>query len=129
VTDHKTGKNRTEATTTINGGKTLQPVLYSLVVEAMTGETVSAGRLYYCTEAGKFTAHTVQLGPVERDTGTRALEIVDRGIELAFLAASPGEGACEYCDFRPVCGSGEEKRAKKKNQGAVQDLHALRDLP
>ena len=61
MTDHKTGKNRTEATTTINGGKTLQPVLYSLVVEAMTGETVSAGRLYYCTEAGKFTAHTVHL--------------------------------------------------------------------
>ena len=46
VTDHKTGKNRTEVTTTINGGRTLQPVLYSLVVEEMTHEPVAAGRLY-----------------------------------------------------------------------------------
>ena len=104
-------------------------MLYSLVVEQMTGETVASGRLYYCTEAGKFTAHTVQLGPVERDTGRHALEIVDRGIELGFLAAAPDEKTCEYCDFRPVCGPLEERRAKKKNAGAVADLKALRDLP
>jgi CRISPR/Cas system-associated exonuclease Cas4 (RecB family) len=104
-------------------------VLYSLVVEQMTGETVESGRLYYCTEAGKFSAHAVQLGPVERDTGKRALEIVDRGIELGFLAASPDEGACGYCDFRPVCGPLEERRAKKKNASAVADLKELRDLP
>ena len=129
VTDHKTGKNRTEATTTINGGKTLQPVLYSLVVEQMTGETVTAGRLYYCTDAGKFTQHTVQLDPIARTTGVRALEIVDRGVELGFLAASPEERACEYCDYRPVCGPLEEKRAGKKNKGALADLQALRELP
>ena len=42
VTDHKTGKNRTAVTTTINGGRTLQPVLYSLVVEEMTREPVDS---------------------------------------------------------------------------------------
>ena len=129
VTDHKTGKNRTEVTTTINGGRALQPVLYSLVVEEMTRESVAAGRLYYCTHAGGFTSHAVQLDPVARKTGLHALEVIDRGIELAFLAASPDEGACEYCDFRPVCGPMEQKRAAKKNRGALADLQALRDLP
>jgi len=129
VTDHKTGKNRAQTTTTIDGGRTLQPVLYSLVVEAMTGETVTAGRLYYCTQAGGFSSHAVQLDPIARKTALHALEIVDRGVELAFLAAAPGAGACTYCDYRMVCGPFEERRAGKKNKGAVADLLALRDLP
>jgi ATP-dependent helicase/nuclease subunit B len=129
VTDHKTGKNRTEVTTTINGGRTLQPVLYSLVVEEMTHEPVTAGRLYYCTQAGGFTSHTVQLDPIARKTALHALEVIDRGVELGFLAASPDTGACDYCDYRPVCGPLEEKRAPKKNKGLLADLLALRDLP
>ena len=129
VTDHKTGKNRTAVTTTINGGRTLQPVLYSLVVEEMTGEPVTAGRLYYCTQAGGFTSHAVQLDPIARKTALRALEVIDRGVELGFLAASPDTGACDYCDYRAVCGPLEEKRATKKNKGLLADLLALRDLP
>jgi ATP-dependent helicase/nuclease subunit B len=129
VTDHKTGKNRTATTTTINGGKTLQPVLYSLVVEAMTGEPVTEGRLYYCTQAGGFTVHPVPLDPVARRTGLMALEVVDRGVELAFLAAAPDKGACTYCDYRMVCGPFEERRAAKKNAKALADLAALRGLP
>jgi hypothetical protein len=129
VTDHKTGKNRTQTTTTIDGGRMLQPVLYSLVVEAMTGEPVTAGRLYYCTQAGGFTSHAVPLDPIARKTGLQALEIVDRGVELAFLAAAPGAGACTFCDYRMVCGPFEERRAGKKNKGAMGDLLALRDLP
>ncbi len=129
VTDHKTGKNRAQVTTTVGGGRVLQPVLYSLVVEAMTGETVSAGRLYYCTQAGGFTSHSVQLDPIARRTALQVLEVVDRGVERAFLAASPDTGACTYCDYRPVCGPAEEKRAAKKNPGSLADLIALRGLP
>jgi ATP-dependent helicase/nuclease subunit B len=129
VTDHKTGKNRTEITTTINGGRTLQPVLYSLVVEEMTREPVTAGRLYYCTHAGRFTSHTVQLDRIARKTGLQALEVIDRGVELGFLAASPDAGACAYCDYRPVCGPLEERRAIRKNRGHLADLLSLRELP
>jgi radical SAM protein with 4Fe4S-binding SPASM domain len=131
VTDHKTGKNRTETTTTVNGGKTLQPVLYSLVVEQMTGEHVSEGRLYYCTEAGKFEDHAVQLDDIARRTGLHALEVVDRGIELGFLAAAPEpeKKVCDYCDFRPVCGGSEEKRTRRKKGEKTADLVALRGLP
>jgi hypothetical protein len=57
------------------------------------------------------------------------LEVVDRGVERAFLAASPDTGACTYCDYRPVCGPAEEKRAAKKNPGSLADLIALRGLP
>jgi ATP-dependent helicase/nuclease subunit B len=129
VTDHKTGKNRTDVTTTIAGGRTLQPVLYGLVVEAATGEQVEAGRLYYCTEAGQFSHHVVQLDDIARRTGLQALEIVDRAVELGFLAPCPDSGACTYCDYRVVCGPQEERRAARKNQGALADLLALRGLP
>jgi ATP-dependent helicase/nuclease subunit B len=129
VTDHKTGKNRAQVTTTVGGGKVLQPVLYSLVVEALTGESVSAGRLYYCTQAGGFTSHSVELDPIARRTALQVLEVIDRGVERAFLAASPDTGACTYCDYRPVCGPSEERRASKKNAGALADLIALRGLP
>jgi CRISPR/Cas system-associated exonuclease Cas4 (RecB family) len=129
VTDHKTGKNRAQVTTTVGGGKVLQPVLYSLVVEALTGEPVSAGRLYYCTQAGGFTSHSVQLDPIARRTALQVLEVIDRGVERAFLAAAPDAGACTYCDYRPICGPAEEKRANKKHPGALADLIALRGLP
>jgi ATP-dependent helicase/nuclease subunit B len=129
VTDHKTGKNRTGITTTVNGGKTLQPVVYSLVIERMMGTTVAAGRLYYCTEAGRFSEHSVQLDSVARNTGLEALEIVNRGIELGFLAASPDAGACEYCDCRPVCGPLEQRRAVNKQADKLADLIELRRLP
>ena len=113
VTDHKTGKNRTEATTTVNGGRTLQPVLYSLVVEQMTGETVASGRLYYCTEAGKFTAHTVQLDPVERTPAARARNR-GPGIELRVPGREPRREGLRVCDYRPVCGPLEEARGEEE---------------
>jgi ATP-dependent helicase/nuclease subunit B len=35
VTDHKTGKNRTQEGLVVGGGEVLQPVLYSIAVEAL----------------------------------------------------------------------------------------------
>ena len=37
VTDHKTGKNRTTLATIVDGGRVLQPVLYGLALESLTG--------------------------------------------------------------------------------------------
>ena len=59
VTDHKTGKNRTSLATIVDGGRVLQPVLYSVALEALTGDTVEEGRLSYCTTAGNFTTHPI----------------------------------------------------------------------
>ena len=129
VTDHKTGKNRTTWKTVIGGGATLQPVLYSLAVEQALGQAVSSGRLSYCTAAGGFTDHEIPIDDVNRRAGLEALEIVDRAIELGFLPAAPGDRACGWCDFRPVCGPHEAQRIKGKPREKLGDLDALRERP
>ena len=57
VTDHKTGKNRSNQDLIIGGGTVLQPVLYSVAIEQGLGARVHAGRLFYCTTAGGFAEH------------------------------------------------------------------------
>jgi CRISPR/Cas system-associated exonuclease Cas4 (RecB family) len=129
VTDHKTGKDRTRDNLTIGGGATLQPVLYSLAVEQMTGRAVAESRLSFCTSAGGYRVRPVLLTPQSRRLGIEALEIVDRAIELGFLAAAPAEGACAWCDFRPVCGPHEEQRIRRKPEDPLHDLLELRRRP
>jgi RecB family exonuclease len=131
VTDHKTGKNRTSLATIVDGGRVLQPVLYSVALEALTGDIVEEGRLSYCTAAGNFTVHSMPIDDPIRRRGLEVLEIVDRAIEHGTLAAKPGRfgpyGACDYCDFRPVCGPDEGRRTARKP--IVPDLDALRRMP
>ncbi len=129
VTDHKTGRNRTTWKTVIGGGATLQPVLYSLAVEQALGEPVASGRLWYCTAAGGFTDHEIPINEASRRAGLEALEIVDRAIELGFLPAAPGDRACGWCDFRPVCGPHEAERVRAKPREKLGDLDALRERP
>jgi hypothetical protein len=126
VTDHKTGKYRLRKSEVIGGGSLLQPVIYSLAVEAATGHTVDAARFFYCTNAGGFTEHYVPITDKTRRTGIEVLEIVDRAVELGFLAPAPNEKACGFCDFLPVCGSSQEKRVKRKSKDRLGDLIDLR---
>lgn len=131
VTDHKTGKNRTTPATIVEGGRVLQPVLYAVALEALTGETVDEGRLSYCTTAGQFSERLILLDEHIRRRGVEVLEIIDRAVAHGTLAAKPGavagHAACEYCDFRPVCGPDEPARTRRKP--AVPDLDALRRMP
>ncbi|PYR59684.1 MAG: hypothetical protein DMF85_07140, partial [Acidobacteria bacterium] len=129
ITDHKTGRNRTTWKTVIGGGAILQPVLYSMAIEQALHAIVESGRLFYCTAAGGFTDHEIPINETNRRSGIEALEIVDRAIELGFLPAAPGERACTWCDFRPVCGPNEERRVKRKAQEKLGDLENLRDKP
>ncbi len=131
VTDHKTGKNRTTPATIVEGGRVLQPVLYAVALEAMTGERVVEGRLSYCTTAGQFSERAITIDEHIRRRGLEVLEIVDRAIEHGMLAARPGQlagrAACDYCDFRAVCGPDEPRRTARKPE--VPDLEALRRMP
>jgi ATP-dependent helicase/nuclease subunit B len=129
ITDHKTGKNRTTWKTVIGGGAILQPVLYALAVEQALGKPVKVGRLFYCTSAGAFTDHQIPLNEANRRMGIEALEIVDRAIELGFLPAAPGDRACTWCDFLPVCGPDEPRRVRNKAAEKLGDLEALREKP
>ncbi|MGE0816438.1 MAG: PD-(D/E)XK nuclease family protein [Vicinamibacterales bacterium] len=131
VTDHKTGRNRTTPATIVEGGRILQPVLYAVALEALSGEPVAEGRLSYCTTAGQFTTRTIAIDEPIRRRGLEVLEIVDRAVEHGTLAAKPGRlgehPACDYCDFRPVCGPNEPSRTSRKPP--VADLDALRRMP
>jgi ATP-dependent helicase/DNAse subunit B len=129
VTDHKTGRDRTKDTLIIGGGATLQPVLYSMAIEQVTGKPVTESRLFFCTSAGGYAVRPVALTAQSRRTGVEALEVIDRAIELGFLAAAPNQGACLWCDFRPVCGPNEELRVARKPKDRLRDLLELRSRP
>jgi CRISPR/Cas system-associated exonuclease Cas4 (RecB family) len=128
VTDHKTGKNRSNPDLIVGGGATLQPVLYSAVVEQALQKKVTEGRLFYCTTAGGFVDHRIQLDDYRRRQGLEVLTIIDRAIERGFLVAAPATGACRWCDFRAVCGPREEERLEHKNPKDLADLQALRSM-
>ena len=128
VTDHKTGKNRSNPDLIIGGGAVLQPVLYSVAVERGLGKKVVEGRLFYCTTAGGFAELPIPINDYTRGQGLQALSIIDRAIEQGSLVAAPAERACAWCDFRPVCGPREEERVKRKAPDRLADLEALRTM-
>jgi CRISPR/Cas system-associated exonuclease Cas4 (RecB family) len=126
VTDHKTSKNRSERGSIIGQGRQLQPVIYSLAVEAATGCSVESARFSYCTTAGGFTEHNVPINERTRRMGIEALEIIDRAVELGMLPPAPAEKACAYCDFLSVCGPNQERRSRRKSPKEIADLIELR---
>ena len=128
VTDHKTGKNRSNRDLVVGAGAVLQPVLYSAAVEQGLGKKVVEGRLYYCTTAGGFAEHAIPITDYTRTQGIQALTIVDRAIEQGFLVAAPADRACTWCDFRPVCGPREPERVERKAVDRLADLLALRSM-
>ncbi len=130
VTDHKTGKNRTTPYLVVGGGATLQPVIYGMVVEQVFQQSVSQSRLYFATTVGGFTEHQVSMRDEAKRAGIEVLEIIDRAIDTAQLPAAPRDGACDWCDFRAICGPLEDRRYKHKTKDAeiVGDLIELRSL-
>jgi CRISPR/Cas system-associated exonuclease Cas4 (RecB family) len=126
ITDHKTGKNRSERGSIIGHGQQLQPVIYSLAVEAATGLTVESARFSYCTTAGGFTEHSVAINERTRRMGIEALEIIDRAVEFGMLPPAPAEKACAYCDFLSVCGPNQERRSRRKSRKEIAELFELR---
>jgi len=129
VTDHKTSRNRSERRSIIGGGQQLQPVIYSLAAEAATGCTVEKARFSYCTTAGRFTEHVVEINETNRRLGIEAMEVIDRAIELGMLPPAPAEKACRYCDFLTVCGPEQERRSGRKSKQQIADLIELRGRP
>jgi len=128
ITDHKTGKNRSNPDLVVGGGAALQPVLYSLAVEQGLAKKVFSGRFFYATTAGGFVEHEIPINDYTRGQGLQVLEIIDRAVETGFLPAAPSERACTWCDFRPVCGPREEERTKRKARERLADLEALRAM-
>ncbi len=126
VTDHKTGVNRTATGLVVGRGEALQPVLYGLAVEQIAGQPVIESRLSYCTRTGEFSERVVPMNDATRRRGLEVLDLIDRAIARGFLPPAPRAKACAMCDFRAVCGPGEERRIAVKDARALADLDALR---
>jgi ATP-dependent helicase/nuclease subunit B len=130
ATDYKTGKARVKEGAVIQGGDALQPVLYALALEKLLPESeVREGRLYYFTSAGDFTAVTIPLDTVARESAALVARLVDEAIASGFLPASPKEGACTFCDYVVVCGPDEERRVARKPRTRINSLLELRKRP
>lgn len=131
VTDHKTGRNRSRPGMVIGQGAVLQPVLYSLAVEKLLDASVTDAQLFYCTSAGNFHRHAIAVKADTKRLGIEALETIDRSIEQGLLPPAPLDYACQFCDFRPVCGPNEVERVAKKKSPPLLlgDLQLLRTRP
>ena len=130
VTDHKTGKPTGKTGQLIDGGKSLQPLLYALAAEKLfADEVVTSGRLYFCTSTGGFSEQIVPLDEQSRETIYRVAETVGEAIAKPFLPAAPENGQCDRCDYRIVCGPHEERRTARKAQARLEPLLAMRGLP
>jgi len=132
VTDHKTGKSRSQKRAVIAGGASLQPVLYALAAEKLLPEDrVESGRLYYCTTTGGFEEHEVSLDDASRRSAGLVAEVVGAALREPFLPAAPATDACRFCDYRSVCGPYEEQRIERKWLGheQLERLRRLREAP
>ena len=128
VIDHKTGRKAGASEPVIEGGKSLQPVLYALAAEKLfEDDKVSEGRLYFCTSIGQFSEQVVSLDRRARDAAVDVAAVIGQAIERPFLPAAPGEGQCGHCEYRAVCGPYEEIRSARKPQADLDMLQALRD--
>ena len=130
ATDYKTGRAQVSGGKAIvNGGRTLQPVLYALALEKLFPEArIEAGRLYYCTSAGGFEEVPIPLDEPARRAADTVAKVIGKALAEGFLPAAPDAGACEYCEYRSVCGPYEELRTGRKSPDRLHDLRALRKL-
>lgn len=134
ITDHKTGKNRTQDYFILGGGEWLQPVLYAMAIGQALDRRVQISRLSFCTAAGDFSERRVNIEQNAERHGLDVLEIIDRAIEEGTLLARPRAGACTYCDYRVVCGPAEEHRVSRKqargrtSKSWLYDLDKLREM-
>ena len=128
VTDTKTGNNNTNDGIVTGGGEKLQPILYSLAVEATTKATVAEARFAFSTSAGGFSQCVIPIDENSRNQGLEVLRIVENALAVGFLPPAPRERGCQFCDFRPVCGPYEQMRAAKKDQSPLEDLIRLRGM-
>jgi len=116
ITDHKTGKPLDRPPAFVGGGKTLQPLLYALAASRLLDQPVESGRLFYSTQRGAYQQMAVMVSDRARGFLARFLVDVDASIAGGFLPPAPEKDACDYCDYRVVCGPYEAQRAGRKDR-------------
>jgi ATP-dependent helicase/nuclease subunit B len=129
VTDHKTGKQPATIPLYVGGGRLLQPLLYALAAAKLIGKSVESGRLFYATQQGSYQHSVIQVNDKSRAFLTKLLANIDGAIAAGFLPPAPQKDACEWCDYRPVCGRHEEQRTSaQKKDGRDERLDPLTEI-
>jgi CRISPR/Cas system-associated exonuclease Cas4 (RecB family) len=95
---------------------------------ASSPRTAEAGRLYYCTADGGFEERVVPLDETSRRLAAEVAGVIGRALANGFLPAKPAKGACQWCDYRPVCGPHEETRTARKPRDRTDELDILRSF-
>ena len=141
ITDYKTGRASIETTRQqriIFGGRALQPLLYALAYEALSGAPTASGRLYYATIRGTYLETVVDTASEESRAVFEAfVDGLDRATRNGRFPALPNPGVsyrvCDYCDYLPVCGPRPAAHARTKARAgfaaALDEVVQIRSLP
>ena len=141
ITDYKTGKASIETTenqSILFGGRALQPLLYALAYEALTGSPAASGRLYYATIRGAYLATVVDAASEQsRAVFESFVAGLDRAVAGGRFPALPNPGVtyrvCDYCDYLPVCGPRPAGYGRTKARAgfaaALDEVVQIRNLP
>jgi RecB family exonuclease len=130
ITDHKSGKAWMPEGAVVNGGENLQPILYTLAYEALTGEEVDSARLYYVTQRAGYAERVVRADEEALEVVAEFQRRLDEIIEEGFFPASPLEKpGCEWCDYLAICGPRMQIDSKRKQSDPrLSPLNWLRSL-
>ena len=141
ITDYKTGRASIETTRQqriLFGGRALQPLLYALAYEALSGTPTASGRLYYATIRGTYLETVVDAASEEsRAVFESFVGGLDRATRNGRFPALPNPGVsyrvCDYCDYLPVCGPRPAAHARTKARAgfaaALDEVVQIRSLP
>ena len=141
ITDYKTGRASIETTRQqriLFGGRALQPLLYALAYEALSGTPTASGRLYYATIRGTYLETVVDAASEEsRGVFEAFVDGLDRATRNGRFPALPNPGVsyrvCDYCDYLPVCGPRPAGHARTKARAgfaaALDEVVQIRSLP
>ena len=136
VTDHKTGKNRSNPDLIVGGGAVLQPVLYSLAIEQGLGKTVRrrpAVLLHDRRRLRRAPDPDQRLQRAARDS--QVLEIIDRAIEQRVprrprRPSAPARGATSGRSAARARRSASARKAARpagRSRGAEVDAMTVSD--
>ena len=129
ATDYKTGAPP-ETNVIVGGGRHLQPTLYSLVLEQLFPERrVTGGNAFYCTSKGQFARNEVPLADPARSAAAAVHDTIAAAFRDGFFPAAPAEKACDFCEFRGICGPYERERVQRKEAERLEPLARLRAMP
>lgn len=128
ITDHKTGKPPDRNVGMTGGGRVLQPLLYALAAQNALRATVESGRLFYATQRGGYAQIGIPVNDRSRRFLARLLFHVEEAVAGGFLPPLPEKDACQFCDYRPVCGPYEERRTGLHKERRDERLDGLNEI-